>query len=314
MDVSQTRPLVAVNIPVYNGEDFIIEALESIKLQDYENFQCNIINNCSTDDTRNKVEAFIRNDKRFTLHNFTDFVAIDKNWNRCIDFIDNAKYLKVVQADDILFPNAISSMVELMEGNPSAGIGSSYRLAENSVYGFGLDYLNGNLYKGEEILLAHLFDKMEITGSITQLFFRIDTLKQLDCFPIVFDPVEYHFDSRLAYEMFAISDLVFDFKVHNYTRRPPSSETMTKVYNFNTLIHGKESRLYRFKSVHPELNYRYKVIRQKYAYFLFKNKLLKRKDCIAWHSKFLKRPFKFSEYVLGILMENRFGAKFRKKN
>ncbi len=94
---SDTKPLVAIGIPVYNGEKYIAEVLESISNQTYDNFECHIINNASTDKTGELAEKFIRNDKRFKLHTHTDFVDLVANWNRTVDYIpEGAKYFKVV--------------------------------------------------------------------------------------------------------------------------------------------------------------------------------------------------------------------------
>jgi glycosyltransferase involved in cell wall biosynthesis len=306
-------PLVSVCIPVYNGEKFIGDAVVSIQKQTYKNFKCHIINNSSKDNTEKVVLETIKNDDRFTLHNYNEFVDIGKNWNRTVNHIDEgAKYFKVVQADDYLLPDSIESMVDLLEKYPTAGIGTSYRIIGDIVYGSGIDFFEGNFHKGEEILLKHLDDKAEITGSVTQLFFRVEHLKKVPSYPVIFDPDEYHFDSRLAYEMFFVSDVVFDFKNLNYTRRHNDAQTMTIVEKYNTLLHGTESRLFRFKVHYPHLEKNYKIARRKYGYFLFKSFLRNDRKCIKWHKKFLRRKITAGEILSGIFWENRFGARLYK--
>ncbi len=316
MDTSKARlPLVTVCVPVYNGDKYIIEALESIRNQTYENFECHIVNNASTDKTGEFVADFIEGDNRFHLHNHTEFLDIASNWNRTADYIsDEAKYFKVVQADDIIFPESIKSMVDLMEKFPSAGIGSSYRLVGTRVDGYGIDYFTGNPYKGKDVLLKHLNDQMEITGSVTQLFFRVEHLKRLDFYPRIFPVDDIHMDTRLAYEMFNVTDLVFVFSVLNFTRRHAEAGTVTTAEKFKTLWHAKESRIHRFLPSFPELEGKYKLIRRRYAYFLLKSRLRNNRACLKWHKKFLKRPFTFSEYASGLLKENRIGARLFKRS
>lgn len=307
---NNTQPLVSICVPVYNGAKFIGEALESIRNQIYTNFECHIINNASNDGTRQIVEEFEKKDTRFFLHNYTDFVDMTTNWNRTVNHISpQAKYFKVVQADDIIFPESVSTLVGLMEKYPQAGIGSSYRMVGKLVYGSGMDYFKGNLFNGMEILKMHLMDKVEITGSITQLFFRIDRLKEIPDYPQIFSSDDLHFDTRLAYEMFLVSDLVFSFSILNLTRRHENATTVTTVEKYNTLLHAKETRLYRFKQYFPEIEERYKNVRRNYAYFFLKNRLMLKSDCIDWHQKRLKRNFSLNEYLTGALLENRFGAK-----
>ncbi len=310
---SNIKPLVAIGVPVYNGEKYIIEALASISKQTYKNFDCHIINNASTDKTGELVEKYIQNDNRFKLHNHTDFVDLVANWNRTVDYIpEGAKYFKVVQADDYLFPDSLESHVELMEQHTSAGIGSSYRLLGTHAYGFGVDYFKGNCHNGKEILLKHLNGNAEITGSVTQLFFRIEQLKKVPGYPEIFNPEDFHVDTRLAYEMFLISDLAFAFKVLNYTRRHDDAATITTVERVNTYIHARENSLNRFKEIFPGLEKNYRDIRISYAYFLFKSYLGINKECIKWHKKRLKRKIKLSEYIAGIFWKNRFGVRLAK--
>ncbi len=308
------KPMIVIAIPVYNGEKYIIEVLESIKNQTYDNFECHIVNNASTDKTEELAENFIKEDNRFKLHTHTDFVGLIANWNRTVDYIpDGAKYFKVVQADDYLFPDSLESHVELMEKYPGAGIGSSYRLLGTSAYGFGIDYFKGNCQNGKEVLINHLKGDAEITGSITQLFFRIEHLKKVPSYPEIFIPEDFHVDTRLAYEMFLISDLAFAFKVLNYTRRHDDAATITTVEKVNTYIHAQENSLNRFRTVFPELNKKYVEVRRSYAYFLFKSFLMNNKECMQWHKSNLKRKIKLSEYLAGIFWKNRFGVKLARR-
>ena len=45
------QPLVSVLTPVYNGEDFLEECIESVLSQTYQNWEYLIVNNCSKDRT-----------------------------------------------------------------------------------------------------------------------------------------------------------------------------------------------------------------------------------------------------------------------
>jgi glycosyltransferase involved in cell wall biosynthesis len=307
---SLAKPLVAICIPVYNGEKYIIEALESIHSQTYGNYECHIINNASNDKTKERVEQFIENKKRFRLHDHKDFVDLVTNWNRTVDYIPaRATYFKVVQADDVLFPDSIETHVELMERFPNAGIASSYRMIGTDIYGYGIDYFKGNCQNGKEILFNHLNGSAEITGSVTQLFFRISHLKKVPGYPEIFNPEDFHVDTRLAYEMFLISDLAFAFHILSFTRRHEDAATITTVEKLNTYIHARESSLYRFKDFFPGLESRYLDVRRNYSYFLLKSRLKNRKEILDWHNRHLKRKFKLSEYLSGAFWKNRFGAR-----
>lgn len=56
------KPIVTVAIPVYNGERFIKQAIDSVLNQTYKDFVLKIFDNCSTDCTSKIINSF--NDKR----------------------------------------------------------------------------------------------------------------------------------------------------------------------------------------------------------------------------------------------------------
>lgn len=307
MKKTENSPLVTIGVPVYNGEEYIIEALESIREQTYTNFECHIVNNASTDKTKELVSNFVKKDSRFTLHTYAEFMDIATNWNRTVQYIKKETiYFQIVAADDIIYPDAIESYIMLMEKHSGAGIASAYRLYGKSVKGYGLDYFDGNYRDGKEMLLKHLKNEVSITGSVTQNFYKVEYLKKLSFYPEIYIPDNIHFDTRLAYEMLFISDLAFSFKILSLTRIHPDSVTSTIVRKLSTKILARENMLNRFRKSFPELNKHYSIARRRYAYFLVMNYLTLNLKNIRWHKKNLKRKITFSEFIAGVFSENIF--------
>jgi glycosyltransferase involved in cell wall biosynthesis len=304
---TNNSPLVTIGVPVYNGEKFIIEALESIQKQTFINFECHIVNNASTDKSEALVSEFVKKDSRFKLHSYSKFVDIGENWNRTVEYIsDNTKYFQIVAADDIIFPDYLESSVQLMEKYPGAGIATAFRMVGNSPGGFGLDYSKGNYWNGKEILLKQLKTEINVVGSVTQNLYRVECLKKLNFYPEIYISEDLHFDTRLAFEVLLIADLAFSFKITSYTRIHSGTVTSTIVKKLYTQIQGRENRLHRFKQYFPELQKNYIKIRRIYAYMLFINMLTLNRKCIRWHRSKLKRKIRFQEYVTGIALENKF--------
>ena len=124
------EPLVTVLTPVYNGEAFLEECIESILRQTYRHYEYIIVNNCSKDRTLEIASQYAKRDSRIRVHNNKDFVGVIENHNIPFRLISSqSKYCKVVSADDWLFPECIKRMVELAETHPSAGIVGSYQLS-----------------------------------------------------------------------------------------------------------------------------------------------------------------------------------------
>lgn len=302
---STSEPLVSIGVPVYNGEKFLDECLRSILNQTYKNWECVVVNNCSTDGTAEIVRKYEALDSRFKLVDYKDFVGLVPNWNRLFPNIsDQSVYFKVVQADDWIYPEAIELMVDLMEQHPTAGICSSYRIDGKEVNCDGLNIYDGPLFSGKELLERHLKGGIDITGSVTTPLFRISVLKELPTFPDLFNEEEYHVDTRIVYEMMLLADVVFVFKVLSYTRWHEGAETMQLCVRFNTFLNGKEQRLFRFKQFFPELEKAYKTHRHKYAYYLLEQKIKGNKEAVEWHAKYLHRKFSTLDYFKAAIIRN----------
>ena len=69
------QPLVHVVVPVYNGEEFLAECLDSIRTQTYANWRCSVIDNASTDSTPAIAARYAREDERFEHQRHDDFVT-----------------------------------------------------------------------------------------------------------------------------------------------------------------------------------------------------------------------------------------------
>ena len=124
------EPFVSVVTPVYNGEAFLVECIESVLKQTYQNFEYIIVNNCSKDRTLEIAKAYAQKDRRIRVHDNTEFVAVIANHNLAFRQISpQAKYCKIVSADDWLFPDCIKQLVAVAEANPSVGIAGCYQLS-----------------------------------------------------------------------------------------------------------------------------------------------------------------------------------------
>lgn len=113
------NPSVTVLMSVYNGEQFLREAIDSILKQSYRDFEFIIYDDCSTDTTQSIVMSYAdsriryrRNDiNRGLTENLADGV------NR-----SNAKYIVRMDADDIAFPDRIERQVAWMESHTDISI------------------------------------------------------------------------------------------------------------------------------------------------------------------------------------------------
>lgn len=117
-----TEPLVTVLMPVYNGEQFLREAMESILNQTYQHLEFLIMNDGSTDNSVSVIETY--KDPRIRLEHNPCNMGIAATLNRGIQ-LARGKYIVRMDCDDISFPERIEKQVAFMESHPEIGISAT---------------------------------------------------------------------------------------------------------------------------------------------------------------------------------------------
>lgn len=178
------EPLVSVVTPVYNGEAYLAECIESVLAQTYSNWEYIIVNNCSTDRTAEIIERYARNQKRIHVYKNDALLPIIANHNKAFSLISrHSKYCKVVSGDDWLFPECLSQMVAVAEANPSVGLVGSYQLSGGGsnwrawrVRWDELPYPS-TVIPGRDICRTQLLKGLYVFGTPTSLLYRSDLIR-----------------------------------------------------------------------------------------------------------------------------------------
>jgi glycosyltransferase involved in cell wall biosynthesis len=227
-------PLVSVVTPVYNGEEFLPQCIESVLAQTYQNWDFTIVNNCSTDKSLAISLKYAAADPRIKVVNNTNFLRILENHNRALRCISpEAKYCKVLFADDWLFPSCLENMVANAEHHPSVGIVSSYALAEDRVLWTGLPF-SSHVIEGREICRRKLACSKDVFGTPTAQLIRADLVRKRASF---YNERNLHADTEACLDVLQESDFGFVHQILSYSRpRPNSNDTFAK--GFDTHILG----------------------------------------------------------------------------
>lgn len=117
--MSKTGPLVSVGLPVYNGEPFIKDALESLVTQSYQNLEILISDNASTDGTAQICHEYASRDKRVSYHRNSDNIGIRNNFRHLLS-LASGEFFMWACADDIRPPNAVETLVAALVDNQQA--------------------------------------------------------------------------------------------------------------------------------------------------------------------------------------------------
>jgi glycosyltransferase involved in cell wall biosynthesis len=110
---------VTVGIPTYNRAELLRETLESVLAQTYPNFRLLITDNASTDETAKTVAAYP--DSRIDYIRNEHNIGMIANFNRLID-LTQTDFLMLLPDDDLLYPDYLRSVIEILEQNPRAGL------------------------------------------------------------------------------------------------------------------------------------------------------------------------------------------------
>jgi glycosyltransferase involved in cell wall biosynthesis len=227
--MNQSTPLVSVVTPFYNTAEFLAACIESVLAQAYTNFEYILLDNCSTDGSREIAEQYARTDSRIRFFSPSEFVDQVPNYNRALGLISpESRYCKLVQADDWIFPNCLSEMVQVGESDPRIGLIGGYALYETDVYLDGLPYPSVHT-PGRQLARRILLDGLAVTGTPTNLMVRSEIVRARSPFYDETCPIE---DAVIIYHVLEQWDFGFVHQVVTFTRRA-NSGLMSSIGTYN---------------------------------------------------------------------------------
>lgn len=116
--------LVSVVMTVYNTQDYLTEAIQSILNQTYTDFEFIIIDDCSTDHSLQIAMDFQNKDGRIQVHHLQKNMGIANARNAGIE-LAKGKYIAWMDSDDISMPERIEKELTFLESNPQISVVSS---------------------------------------------------------------------------------------------------------------------------------------------------------------------------------------------
>lgn len=145
--MATTNPLISVIMPVYNGERFIRETIDSVLNQTYQNFEFIIVNDGSVDSTQQIINSY--DDKRIISLSLTKNQGVSNARNRGTD-LSKGEFIAFCDADDLYDPGRLQTQLDFLASNPAVDVcGSYFMVFEN----------------GQEKLIEHPITDQEIKES-----------------------------------------------------------------------------------------------------------------------------------------------------
>jgi teichuronic acid biosynthesis glycosyltransferase TuaG len=125
----KTSPLISVITPFYNSEKFLEKTIQSVINQTFSHWELLLVNDSSTDNSRNIAEKYCAADKRIQLIN------LDKNSGAGIarnigTHNAKGKYISFLDADDLWMPHKLKTQLDFMQQHKINLCFSSYLLMD----------------------------------------------------------------------------------------------------------------------------------------------------------------------------------------
>lgn len=128
--------LVSIIVPVYNAGSYIEETVKRVCAQTYDRWELLLVDDCSGDDSREKIEALCEKDARIRL------IAKDRNEGAALarnTGVRNAKgrYIAFLDADDVWLAEKLEKELQFMEEKQAAFAFTGYEFGDEAAKGTG---------------------------------------------------------------------------------------------------------------------------------------------------------------------------------
>jgi glycosyltransferase involved in cell wall biosynthesis len=127
-----TMPTISVVLPTYNGSKYIRSSIESCLNQSFRDFELIIVNDCSTDNTREIIEEYSKLDPRIKIIHNAANKKLPLSLNAGFD-VAKGKYHSWTSDDNYYSLDAFEELVRLLEQDPDVGfVYTDYTLIDDS--------------------------------------------------------------------------------------------------------------------------------------------------------------------------------------
>jgi len=147
-----TAPKLSIGLPVYNGERYLAETIDSLLAQTFTDYELIISDNASTDSTADICRQYAEQDSRIIYYRSETNRGAAWNFNNTVD-LARGEYFKWAAHDDLHHPDFIKQCVEVLDTTPSVVLCFTYTnfIDENGndlgEYKFPVDVLQAPRHK-----------------------------------------------------------------------------------------------------------------------------------------------------------------------
>jgi glycosyltransferase involved in cell wall biosynthesis len=200
--------MVSVLMTVYNRQEYVAEAIESVLESTYPDFELIIVDDGSTDSSLEIEHRYADADDRIRLFENESNLGDYPNRKKAASYA-RGKYLKYVDSDDMIYDFSLAYCVEQMEKTPQAAVGVGIKPNE------GLP--ETNCWTPEKIIHDHFFVQDYLGISPTACIYRKDRFEELDGFNVqagVFADADLNIRLAARYPVLLLQRPFFFYRRH----------------------------------------------------------------------------------------------------
>lgn len=178
--MTRESPRISVCLPVFNGERYLAEAIESILNQAEKDFELLIADDCSTDGSWQLIEGYAKKDPRVRAWKNEQNLGLFGNWNLTMKEA-KGRYIKPFAQDDFCKPELLSALSAALDAHPEVSLAGTAReyFDGTKVYAIEPDarkYYRDKQFDGKDITLKFLLDGENVVGFPPAVMFRREHL------------------------------------------------------------------------------------------------------------------------------------------
>lgn len=208
-----------IAIPTYNRAELLKEAIISSLGQTFNNFELLILDNNSSDNTKDVVESFT--DNRIRYHRNEQNIGMMNNWNKAVE-LARGDYLIILGDDDKLYPQFLERSLNVHKIYPRLGFTFSHcnKVDEKGKFlkRWGYQFTPSGFLKGSNYLYYSIKYDCCLTNSST-VFLNTKVFKKVGLFQDVYGANTFDFNMwiRIAgkYDVYFINEVLVDYQIHD---------------------------------------------------------------------------------------------------
>jgi glycosyltransferase involved in cell wall biosynthesis len=238
--MSLLMPTVSVILPNYNHSQFLKKRIDSILNQSFQDFELIILDDCSTDSSKEIIEAYSSNLKvTNVVYNLTNSGSTFRQWKKGIQ-LAKGKYIWFAESDDYAHADFLENLVSILEKHSNAGLifcNSHIINAEDTIIDNTNDWTQQyaatqkedkiTYLNGYDFCRDHLFLLCRIPNASAVVFKReivVDNLYWID------ENLKNSGDWKLWLNIALHADLIWMNKDLNYFRKHANNVTNSQQY------------------------------------------------------------------------------------